>query len=133
MKVGLEQELGRGKSWVGGEEGPAFQCDYCLFEDTFPPGDSELVEWPGCKSGMERMQKRVGTSESCVREALFFGLQVGTSGSGLETQENGRRGSTAITKESLEKSWVEETSLLRDSPPINPVIQRPLGDGPFCI
>lgn len=36
MKVSLEQELGYGKSWVGGEEGPAFRCDYCLFEDTSP-------------------------------------------------------------------------------------------------
>lgn len=39
------------------------QCNYCLFRDPLPTGDCDLVEWPGCKSGMERMQKSMSTLE----------------------------------------------------------------------
>lgn len=67
---------------MGGEEGPAFQWDYCLFKDTLPAGDSDLVGEPGCKSGMGRMQKRVGTSERMgedheVRAPLCRGCEGG--------------------------------------------------------
>lgn len=59
----LRESLGLGRvEWVE-RRGHVPQCNYCLFRDPLPTGDCYLVEWPGCKPGMERMQKRVGTLE----------------------------------------------------------------------
>lgn len=62
-KVGLEQELGRGKSWVGGAEGPrppvcllSFQGPYrsilsALESATLWSGLGVNQGWKGCKRG----------------------------------------------------------------------------------
>lgn len=45
------------------KRGPVPYCNHCLFGDPLRTEDCDLIEWPGCKSEMERMQTRVGTLE----------------------------------------------------------------------
>lgn len=65
-----------------------------------------------------------------MREALYYGSQVGTPGSGSEAQENGQGGSTAVTEELPEKSWGEETCRL---PSLKPCEAQATWGCPSCI
>lgn len=85
---------------------------------------------------LERMgeghELRAPIYQVCEGDIILW-LTGWTPGSDAEILETGQGGSRAVTEESPEKSWWKETLLLRDSPPLHSVMQRPLGDGPSHI